>query len=166
MSVVSCLECKKEFYVKPSHIKIGWGKFCSITCRNNGQLRGKIISCFICNKKVYKANADIKKSKSGNFFCSKRCQTIWRNSIVFVGEKHANWISGESAYRRILEAVRPEKICLMCKISDERVIIVHHIDKNRRNNNVSNLTWLCNNCHYLVHHYTKEKEKLNKLLID
>ncbi len=164
MSIVSCLSCNHEFYVKPSHLKKGWGKYCSIACRTKGQLKGIIFLCFICNKNVYRTKMDIKKSKSGNYFCSKRCQTIWRNTILYTGENHSNWKHGKSAYRRILEATGIEKICVMCKISDKRIIIVHHIDKNRKNNNLTNLTWLCNNCHYLVHHYGEEQIKLNLIL--
>ncbi|MHA1267983.1 MAG: HNH endonuclease [Candidatus Helarchaeota archaeon] len=39
----------------------------------------------------------------------------------------------------------------MCGIVDDRVLAVHHIDSNRRNNSPGNLTWLRRNCHYLVH---------------
>lgn len=164
MPVTFCLTCKKEFYVKPSHLKRGWGKYCSINCRTKGQLIGKFFECFICKKEVYRSPLGIKKSQSGNYFCSKRCQTIWRNSILFTGENHSNWKYGESAYRHILEKEGTEKICVLCKISDKRVIIVHHIDKNRKNNNISNLIWLCNNCHYLVHHYNEAKERLGKII--
>ena len=164
MPIAQCVCCNNEFYAKQSHLKRGWGKYCSIACRSRAQIRGKYISCFICNREIYRTNADIKKSKSGKYFCSKRCQTIWRNSILYIGESHSNWIDGESAYRRILEAAKPEKACVMCTMHDERVIIVHHLDKNRKNNDVANLIWLCNNCHYLVHHYKKEQKRLYSII--
>lgn len=164
MPLVSCLNCKKELYVKPTHLKKGWGKYCSITCRTKGQLRGKYFACSICTKKIYRAPLAIKKSKSGKYFCSKTCQTVWRNTILFIGENHSNWRHGESAYRRILTAEGIEKKCVLCKIDDERIIIVHHLDKNRLNNKVVNLIWLCNNCHYLVHHYTEEQKKLRIII--
>jgi len=41
----------------------------------------------------------------------------------------------------------------------KKVIIVHHIDKNRKNNKLSNLAWLCRNCHFLVHHHEEENLK-------
>lgn len=150
--------------MKQSHISRGWGKYCSIECRSKGQLKGKNVNCFLCNKEIYRPPLSIKRSKSGKFFCNKKCQTIWRNKILFIGEKHANWIHGKSAYRRILKASGSLQMCALCNTSDNRVIIVHHIDKNRNNNTISNLIWLCNNCHYLVHHYKEEEKKL-KLLI-
>ena len=141
-----------------------WGKYCSMSCRTQGQYKGRSFSCFTCGRHIYKSPQGIKRSKSGNYFCSKKCQTVWRNKVVFIGENHPNWKHGESAYRRILSATNNEKVCTLCRISDERVIIVHHIDKNRNNNNITNLVWLCNNCHYLVHHYANEKKRLSELL--
>jgi 5-methylcytosine-specific restriction endonuclease McrA len=46
--------------------------------------------------------------------------------------------------------------CGRCKLVDKRVLAVHHKDKNRENNALSNLMWLCHNCHYLVHHDKSE----------
>ena len=162
MPNVKCLICKAKFYVKPSHQKRGWGKYCSIFCRTESQFKGKDINCFTCNKQTYKSPKDLKNSKSGNFFCSKSCQTIWRNKILFSGENHSNWKYGESAYRRILKATGKEQVCELCRDHDIRVLAVHHKDKNRRNNSATNLTWLCYNCHYLVHHYRNEENKLGK----
>ncbi len=52
-----------------------------------------------------------------------------------------------------------EVICEVCKITDERVIVVHHKDQNRRNNRLENLIWLCRNCHYIVHQYPVGRER-------
>ena len=68
--------------------------------------------------------------------------------------------NGESAYRRILISSGEIKKCILCKIEDFKVLSVHHIDKNRKNNNISNLTWVCQNCHYLIHHCLTEENKL------
>lgn len=55
------------------------------------------------------------------------------------------------------------KICRLCKTKDIRVLAVHHIDKNRKNNKISNLAWLCHNCHLLVHHYDAERNKFERI---
>lgn len=155
-----CLICKIEFYVKPSHQKKGWGKYCSILCRTKSQYKGKNVECFICQKNIYRSPKSLKGSISNKFFCSKTCQTIWRNQILFSGENHANWKHGKSACRRILKASGKKQVCSLCKTSDIRVLAVHHKDKNRKNNKVNNLIWLCHNCHYLIHHYKDEHDKL------
>lgn len=112
----------------------------------------------MCGKKVYKSQADLRKSKSGMRFCSKSCQTIWRNTIAFVGENHANWKTGVTAYRRLLNLSGKIKECTLCKNKDVRVLIAHHLDHDRDNNKSNNLIWLCCNCHYLIHHYKEEEE--------
>lgn len=163
MPLVRCLICSTEFYVKPSHRLKGWGKYCSAACRTQSQFKGKNVNCFICNKQIYRSPKDLRSSNSGKYFCSKTCQTIWRNTILYSGENHINWKYGESAYRRILKSTGTEQMCMLCKTNDIRILIVHHKDKNRRNNNIMNLIWLCHNCHYLVHHYSKEQNRLRKL---
>ena len=45
----------------------------------------------MCKQEVYRTPGDIRESKSGKFFCSKTCQTNWRNTNVFVGVNHKNW---------------------------------------------------------------------------
>lgn len=130
-------------------MKLGWGKYCSAECRSKSQFNGKSFKCYICGKEVYRSLAKIGHSKSGKYFCSKKCQTLWRNSF-FVEDRHPNWTDGISIYKKILRNDKSPK-CLLCKIEDERVLICHHKDHDRHNNELSNLVWLCCNCHQLVH---------------
>lgn len=159
MVQIKCKICKKEFYAKPNWIRRGLGKYCSRKCSHESNKKGKMVQCFICGKDVYKSKKALNGSKSKKYFCGKSCQTIWRNSMVFVGEKHANWQDGEFAYRNILVKSKKGRICSFCKEKDIRILAVHHIDNNRKNNNLENLTWLCHNCHFLIHHYRKEKNQ-------
>lgn len=155
MPQVKCKICGKEFYAKPSHLKRGWGKYCSQKCQYKGLLRGKFVNCAVCDKKTWKAPRALKNSKSGKFFCSKSCQTIWRNKY-FSGEKHSNWKGGDNIeYRKLLIESNIKSICKVCGTKDKRVLIAHHRDKNHKNNKVENLIWLCLNCHHLVHNYNK-----------
>ncbi len=155
MPSVQCKICSKMFYSKPSHLNKGWGKTCSIKCRNEILRTGKLVQCFSCQKEIYKDRSTILRSESNNFFCNKSCQTIWRNKL-YTKEKHANWTTGISSYRNILKRENRSLVCVKCFTADSRILAVHHRDKNRNNNNVDNLTWLCHNCHYLVHHYEAE----------
>lgn len=161
MPITQCRICRKEFYIKPIHQKKGWGKYCSRECTRQSQFKGQLMLCAICKKEVYRTPKEINKSKSGLFFCSKSCQTIWRNKILYTGKNHSNWKTGIRAYRRILKEANLEQKCQLCGIKDSRILLVHHLDQNRKNNSVSNLKWLCYNCHYLVHHFYKEKNKLD-----
>lgn len=147
-----CIICGKEFLVKSSLLKRGWGKYCSKPCQYKGQLKGKIISCFVCGEKIYRSLNDIKKSKSGKYFCGKSCQTLWRNSMVYFGKNHPNWKGGVSVYKNVLIRFNIPRVCRRCGNNDKRILAVHHLDKNKKNNLPMNLVWLCHNCHFLIHY--------------
>ena len=159
MPQVKCKQCEKKFYAKPFWIRRGYGNYCSPACQHLGRRNGKIVSCFQCGKEVYRAKQKMERAKSGMFFCSKSCQTQWRNTL-FVGEKHANWKHGKATYRTVLDRHKVPKFCRLCGSKDGRVLEAHHRDKDRNNNTLSNLVWLCRNCHFLVHHYPDEAKKL------
>lgn len=165
MPIALCKICKKEFYAKPNWIKRGFGKYCSRECTHKSQYNGKTLICFICQKEIYRPLKQLANSKSKKYFCSKSCQTIWRNSVVYVGQNHPNWKYGESTYKSTLIKHGTEPICKLCNLKDMRMLVVHHIDNNRRNNKISNLTWLCHNCHHLVHHHPMENKKFMEAMV-
>lgn len=156
MPDTKCAICGKNFYAKPRHLKIGWGKYCSNRCKYTAQRKGKIVDCSNCGKKIYRGLADFSDSKSGLFFCNKSCHCSWTNKNLHLGVNHPQWVSGENSYKQsFFRSFTGEKKCMRCGIKDERVLIIHHKDKNRRNNAINNLELLCCNCHYLKHEYSK-----------
>ncbi len=163
MPIVKCLICLKEFYGKPYFLKIGQAKYCSQKCMRLASRTGKVVTCHSCGKEVYKTKKALRVSKSKTYFCTKSCQTKWRNS-VFVGPKHANWIDGRNSYKSVMLRNKVPKICKLCKNKDSRVLAVHHLDHDRKNSNLSNLIWLCHNCHFLAHH-DKETIKYMETLV-
>lgn len=154
----NCKICNTQFKVKPYFHKHGWGQYCSQICKHLGFRTGKEVSCFICKSKIYKSPRQLKHSKSGKFFCNKSCQTKWRNQF-FSGTLHSQWKGGLTTYRNVILKNKVLQMCRQCKITDKRILIVHHIDENRKNNKSDNLAWLCHNCHRLVHHDKVEKQK-------
>ena len=79
-----CLECGKEFYIKPSVIKKGGGRYCSRSCVVNALSKkqqgnrshfwkgGKIkCICIICQKEFYRFPSQV--LKSGGKYCSNLC---------------------------------------------------------------------------------------------
>lgn len=159
MVEVTCKRCKKKFKAKPSHISYGFAIYCSKKCHHAGMKTGTVKKCHVCGKEVYRAPRMVERSKSGKYFCNKSCQTLWRNQL-YIGKNHANYVDGKSSYRSVLARHGVKKFCRLCKTKDARVIAVHHIDHNRKNNTVENLTYLCHNCHHLVHRYPRERGKL------
>ena len=165
MLTVRCEICKKSFKVKPSTRGRGWGKYCSKACQFKGQETGKIVSCFICHRQVYRNRSDVGKSKSGKYFCGKSCQAVWRNSMLYFGENHSNWKGGTATYKNVLLRSQVAESCRRCKTKDKRVLIVHHLNGDRNNNSAKNLIWLCHNCHFLIHYHQVEYKKLMETMV-
>lgn len=152
MPWLGCRICKAKFYAEPFQIRNGWGKFCSVACRHESQKKGKFLSCPLCGRKFWRTPRHLRASKSRRYFCSKSCQTKWRNQR-YSGENLVFWKGGENVYRKkMLDSNRP-RYCLLCGEGDLRVLEIHHVDKNRLNNTHNNLAWLCMNCHHLVHRH-------------
>lgn len=158
MPIVNCNTCKKLFYARPAFLKMGWGKYCSKKCHYQGMQTRTLEKCFTCQKEILLTPTQIKRSKSKKYFCSKSCQTIWRNKY-FSGNKHVLWKGGYSTYRRIMKKSHALAICSRCFMKDKRLLAVHHVDKNHSNNSLRNLAWLCHNCHHLVHNDKVEGQK-------
>ena len=145
-----CKVCGRYFFAKQSHINRGWARFCTLLCKNEAQKTGRFRKCAICSKKAWKTLRALSRSKSGKFFCGKSCQTIWRNKY-YSGQRHAHWKNGGAIYRKTLRSNNKPVVCALCKESDARVLQAHHKNRNRNDNVLRNLIWLCVNCHRLVH---------------
>jgi ribosomal protein L37AE/L43A len=82
---LECKTCKNTFYRDKRTIRQVSMKenrknactFCSYKCRSKNF--SEIVSCANCGQKFEKLSKEIKKSKSGNHFCSKSCSTVYNN---------------------------------------------------------------------------------------
>ncbi len=147
-----CEVCGKKFLRKKSQIKLAIKHYCSLVCAEKGRRKGKTTSCFVCKKEVYKSLKELNRSQSKKYFCSRQCCNKWLGPQQ-QSSKHPNWVSGESSYKLIMQRENLLEVCFLCEKNDKRILTVHHIDKNRKNNTITNLVCLCQNCHFLIHHY-------------
>ena len=161
MDKVICDICGIEFFKKRSQIKRSKRNFCSKKCSTEGRKNGVHIKCKKCGNKSYKQKSQLMKSE--NLFCSKNCSVLWKNRNTY-GKDHPNWKGGEYSYKNIIKKKGVNRLCLLCAFDSQDVLIVHHIDRNRKNNSISNLVWLCRNCHFLVHNCKGESERLSKVI--
>lgn len=75
-----CRICRNGFYIKPWCKRKGWGKYCSVQCRNKSQRKGRLIRCDYCGKQIYKSLSELQKlSKTNKYFCNKSCHCAWKN---------------------------------------------------------------------------------------
>jgi len=82
--LIACKWCGNLHY-KPEHelmrgIRRNKDFFCSQECLHNSQSTSITVECATCGKPVEKTPAEIKKSKTGNFFCDKSCAATYNNS--------------------------------------------------------------------------------------
>ena len=159
MESVFCDYCNREFKRKKSQLKLAVKHYCSMNCARQGSRKGKVVECFECKKLVYKSLKALKTSISQNYFCSRSCSNIWIGKQQRV-ENNPNWSGGASSYKNIFSRTNTKKMCILCKKYNSRILCVHHVDRNRKNNSINNLVWLCMNCHFLVHNYKKETYEL------
>src|SRR3989344_4606022 len=97
------------------------------------------VRCRLCKKIFYAKPSWI--SYGHAKYCSQKCQ--------FEARKNGKHVE----YRNIMIKNGIKPMCKLCRKTDKRILCVHHKDRNRKNNSISNLVWLCYNCHHLVHNH-------------
>lgn len=147
MIKVICDRCGKEFERELKRYndskRRGYKQYCSDECHRD-TLK---LKCVHCGKEVLRSKSQYARSQTGNVFCNRSCATSYNNKHNKVDEEHINFTNGAASYRG--RAFRKyEHKCAICGYNeDERLLEVHHIDKNRANNNIENLIILCVMCH-------------------
>ena len=155
---LSCENCSKQFdrdlYEATRRKKAGKRIFCSQVCASKIRTRESMldVSCKECGVEFKR----LKSSVGENVFCSQSCANTNTNKKM-IGSNSRNYTYGESSYRSYARRFKGNS-CEICGFDKEYAIEVHHIDKNRKNNNIENLKVLCANCHLGVH---RGKIKIN-----
>jgi hypothetical protein len=137
--IANCLICSKQF----THIssRCNKAKYCSRKCYNKSQVkRGTAnFECFHCHKEFKDSPSRVGKRKYCSIECTgKSSKSVWKAAFITVRK---------NMLRRDLI-----KKCNRCGFSKFKQILgIHHIDRNRNNNDLSNLEVLCPNCHSIEH---------------
>ena len=121
---VNCSQCRKEKKVTPSHFK-------------------KVKKHF-CNHKCYSEYQKLHPTNTG--------RTWWKKGrFVPKGEENPTFKNGRTIYRRMIFEVSENIICSVCGEENFSKLVVHHKDKDRTNNKLSNLQIMCTKCHTTYH---------------
>jgi hypothetical protein len=153
-SNTTCNICKKEIYRRPSEIKATSGRvFCSVICYGISQR--KEIPCLVCGKMIL---AGFNKKT-----CSRSCANKNREGIKYHLGSPRDKVKSQQALKLRLLKERGMK-CERCSYNKYEILHVHHKDRNRKNNNLENLTLICPNCHYEEHLLEKSwlRKKIEK----
>ena len=149
-----CDYCGGEGQKRPQHLnenkRLGHRNYCSRACMAKDRTHTLHTECGSCGVSVEKSLAQVKRSKSGKVFCSRSCASSYNNKHLKFGANHPNYDGGRSSYRE--RALRELGVkCRLCEYSIESVLEVHHIDRDRGNNEINNLAVLCPTHHREVH---------------
>lgn len=97
-----CEWCGEKFYIPPSKVKLGRGRFCSRICYEKWQKDGGVTkACEWCGKEFYVGPYRAKKGLGR--FCSPACYGKWQSENM-CGENSQNWNGG-----------KVKKTCEICK---------------------------------------------------
>lgn len=106
----------------------------------------KEVPCVVCKKPIM---AHFRKKT-----CCRSCANIHRTGIKYKTNRQKDKVVSQRFLKLRLLRVRGGK-CERCKYKRYEILQVHHKDKNRQNNELSNLELVCPNCHY-EEHYLEE----------
>jgi len=155
---INCLQCQKECWVENREINRGFGKFCSRTCSSQHRIANLTppepnVKCALCDKAFYKNLSKQADSKSGLYFCCREHKDAAQRIGGIREIMPSHYGTTINNYRDIVFNIhKKEKKCERCKYDEhEAAIVVHHIDRDRSNNDISNLEVLCANCHAIEH---------------
>lgn len=137
-----CIVCTKRIYRRPGILEQSNGRaYCSSICY--GQASRRETPCIVCGSPIL-ASANKKT-------CSRSCANKNRAGIKYTGRRlKDNVVSIRRLKIRLMDA--RSALCERCSFSMYQVLVVHHIDRNRNNNNLENLELLCPNCHAKEHY--------------
>lgn len=153
-----CTFCLKQFETSTHEIARGNGKYCSISCSSkNRKKKPHNCKCPRCGITFRRKPSYLKIRKGKPIFCSKKCYDIAKrieNGWKEIQPSHYGNINND--YRAI--AFRAfDKKCNRCGYAKfQEILEVHHIDRNRSNNDQTNLEILCRNCRAEEHFLCRE----------
>lgn len=127
---INCKICDEIFISKGPN-----ALYCSSKCieKSRPEHTKNDFICKFCQS-PFKRRA---KNNAGHF-CSRQCSGLF---IMAHGDGHY-------FYKAM---ILNDRKCFICFQDDIELLCVHHIDRNRKNNDISNLQILCANCHYRKH---------------
>ena len=159
---LNCLECGKEFLQRPAELTRvkshgrNTGRFCSRACcgKHRSEHTPKLednCKCAVCGKTFYRNSYRRNKPHSGLSFCSRQCKDKGQSfECNFPKMRPKKYKNGYSMYRK--HALRRHGAkCAECGFAVAHILVVHHKDGDRNNNNIENLEVLCPNHHALRH---------------
>ena len=144
---IVCLNCKKEFELLSceTRVKLNAVHYCSLKCRDEARKKGKNVKCKNCGKEFYTTRNECCSEKCSREYIKKnyKHKLYMENGYLAGYEKDYNKKGNYKLHRKTMEDY------LGRKLNDNE--IVHHIDGNKLNNDISNLQVMTRSEHSRYH---------------
>lgn len=148
-----CKSCSKKYSTRNKK-----SKYCSQKCSQESRKVERItLKCANCGQSFVKKRSSMVNSKSGLFFCCRSCKDSAQKlgGIKEIQPEHYGTVKEQEyeppVYRQLFK--EEELICDRCGYDEFKGSVdIHHKDKDRANNDKTNLVPLCANCHRALHH--------------
>ena len=112
--------------------------------RKYGPMQDHIKICKCCSKEYTWQGRFYTKSYAESMFCSRSC-----------ANNRSEWWKDNATRYKTIASQNHTMECVICGF--DKVVAVHHIDENKKNNDPSNLIPLCPNHHEMVHSKWKDE---------
>lgn len=142
---VKCIVCKTSFLRRLNKNT----KCCSIKCKYISRRNRIDVKCSYCNSSFSKPKSKLKQSKSGLYFCTRKCKDLAQRIGGIKEIMPSHYGTSEKDYSYIWNQRKHE--CVDCHEKRTYYLTVHHIDGNNGNNIIENLEIVCIKCHYKRH---------------
>ena len=148
-----CLNCNSLFRTRVSQDYKCCNLKCTIEYKKKTTPRTNYyitLVCHTCKKEFERRKSNIK-SRSGLYFCGRKCKEFAQSLVGGVKEiQPDHYGTAGIDYRALF--TENELVCVRCGYDEFKSCVdIHHIDHNRENNDKSNLIPLCCNCHHGIH---------------
>ena len=164
MIIEICKECGKSFSTYHSLNRSYCNRICMGKYRSKhfiGKIHPNFVNriqkeCQVCEKPflITPYYLNVKK------YCSRKCKAIVQSKMMSgdnnpsweggIGEKFQRWGKGFGKHLKKLVKERDNYTCQIC--NKRNFLVIHHIDRISKNNDISNLQSLCRSCHISLHH--------------
>jgi len=123
-----------------------------MNCRDLSRTCKDEYECAYCGKIFRRNKSKTKNSRSGLQFCCRECKDSAQSLKGGIKEiQPSHYGDGSSGYRQKTFSKAEEICCIDCSETREYLLVVHHIDRDRHNDEVNNFEIVCMNCHAKRH---------------
>jgi HNH endonuclease len=135
-----CHQCGAAFSVERWRNR---AKFCSPECYAKSREKPRVtVDCVVCGAQIDRLKIHL--HKSGKNVCGPTCRGMLKRRVRPKGAGYA---------RKWLKTRAPINECERCGYAQHpEILVVHHKDRNRGNNDPANFEVLCPNCHAVEHY--------------